>query len=457
MPKYKVETDQGAFMVELDKPPDSMDQLRSLVQGQIAGGSSMTPQQPQAQSSSGMPTPGELLTPQGFMKQMLNPFGTSEKGMEAYGRGIEAVGEFAGEPVRKMSEPLGPNISAALGTAANVGTQFALPGAVAKGGKLALKGAAYILPGSQAARTEIGIDKLKAATEKLRPSTSADSLYQSARSDVLGMKQDLRATNLLDSLDDLISAENKLSKGNQDATFLSVAKPLRDKIRQRGHISIEDLSNELSAIGENVNALKSQRQRVHSGFARLFGSAADDLERVPAGEALRDAAKTFRKEQAVDEILDMTDKVIMQKRGTGAQDINANRLVKQLREKKYVTESFEPGELKEIEEIAQKLIQMPALPAPKGASFGFGRTGGTALSVSGPAMLMGADPATATGLGATVAGLMDLSRILLPSPMGRKALRAVLESGPINQNKINMLMMVARGISGENLPPQSQP
>ncbi len=409
------------------------------------------------QPSSDMPTPGELMTPQGFMKQMLNPLGTSEKGMEALGTATGAVGEMVGEPIRKLSEPLGPNISAALGTAANVGTQFALPGAIAKGGQLALKGAARILPGSQAARTEIGIDKLKTATEKLRPSTSADSLYKSARSDVLAMKQDLPATNLLQSLDDLIGAENKLSKGNRDATFLSVAKPLRDKIRQRGNISVEDLSNELSAIGEKVNALKSQRQRVHTGFARLFGSAAGDLEKVPGGETLREAAKTARKEYAIDDILDMTDKVIMQKRGSGATDINANRLVKQLRQKEYITESFAPGELKDIEEIAQKLIQMPALPAPKGASFGFGRTGGTALSVSGPAMLMGADPATATGLGATVAGLMDLSRILLPSPIGRKALRAVLESGPVDQNKINMLMMVARGISGTNIPKMQGP
>ena len=373
--------------------------------------------------------------------------------LETYDAAVTGLGEMVGEPVRKATEPLGPNISAGLGAAANTATQFLAPGLAMKGGQKLLKGAAKILPGSQAARTEMGIDNLKAATEKLRPSTSANSLYTSARGDVLAMKQDLPATNLLDSLDDLIATESKLSKGNQDSTFLSVAKPLRDKIRQRGNISVEDLSGELSAIGENVNALKSQRQRVHSGFARLFGSAADDLERVPGGEALREAAKTARKEFAVDEILEMTDKVIMQKRGTGAQDINANRLVKQLREKKYVTESFEPGELKEIEEIAQKLIEMPALPAPKGASFGFGRTGGTALSVSGPAMLMGADPATATGLGATVAGLMDLSRILLPSPTGRKALKAVLESGPVDQNKINMLMMIARGITGENLPP----
>src|SRR5688572_23796236 len=83
------------------------------------------------------------------------------RGLDAINQGLEAAGEYVGEPVRKATEPLGPNVSAALGTAANIGTQFAIPSMVTGGANLALKGARAIapkLPGAGTALRETGID-----------------------------------------------------------------------------------------------------------------------------------------------------------------------------------------------------------------------------------------------------------------------------------------------------------
>ena len=55
-------------------------------------------------------------------------------------------------------------------------------------------------------------------------------------------------------------------------------------------------------------------------------------------------------------------------------------------------------------------------------------------------------------MGVTFAAVMEVSRMLLPSPIGRKVLRQVLESGPIDVNKINRLNAVARGLTEVNLP-----
>ena len=42
--------------------------------------------------------------------------------------------------------------------------------------------------------------------------------------------------------------------------------------------------------------------------------------------------------------------------------------------------------------------------------------------------------------------MMKLSYILLPTKVGRKVLRNVLESGPIDQSKIDMLTTVANAL-----------
>ena len=393
------------------------------------------------------------------------------------------VGEGIGETVRSATQPmLGPTGSAIAGTAlgapANVATQLITPGLAVKGALGGIKMGTRLLPGSQAARIEIGIDKLKAATNVVRPSRSSSSIYEEVAqtpnpsrttqvppySFELGGKMatvpekivtttGIPTPELSKMLDKLIAVEEPLSAAAKDNSILRAARSLKSKIEaNNGTIDLHEFGRELTGIGENVKALRTQGKRVHGGFAQMFRAAADDLERLPGGKLLREAAETYRKEQAINELDDIIDSTILLKRGSGTKDINANRVIKQIEAKPFLQESFGAGELNEVKDLLHKLVEMPALPAPRGAARGFGQFGMASGGTAGPAVLSGMDPQVATAMGVTFAAVMEVSRMLLPSPIGRKVLRQVLESGPIDVNKINRLNAVARGLTEVNLP-----
>ena len=365
------------------------------------------------------------------------------------------VGEGIGETVRSATQPmLGPTGSAIAGTAlgapANVATQLITPGLAVKGALGGIKMGTRLLPGSQAARVEIGIDKLQAATAKLTPTKSSGQLYTDVAA---SPNAGIPATGLLSKLDDIIKTETPLSNAARDDVILDAAESLKSKIiANGGTIPLHEFGRELTGIGENVKALRTQGKRVHGGFAQMFRAAADDLEKLPGGKLLREAAETYRKEQAINELDDIIDSTILLKRGSGTKDINANRVIKQIEAKPFLQESFEAGELNEVKDLLHKLVEMPALPAPRGAARGFGQFGMASGGTAGPAVLLGMDPQVATAAGVTFAAVMEVSRMLLPSPIGRKVLRQVLESGPIDVNKINRLNAVARGLTEINLP-----
>lgn len=390
------------------------------------------------------------------------------------------IGELAGEPMRNAAYEagLGPTGSAVVGTAfgapVNAAIQLLGPGQMVKKAVGGIKMGMQLLPGSQAARIEIGIDKLKAATNALRPTRSSSSIYEEvARSPNpimpspispsseypfllqgrLAPTKGVPTPELSKTLDKIIAIEEPLSAGAKDESILNAARSLKSKIEaNNGTIDLHEFGRELSGIGENVKALQTQGKRVHGGFAQLFKTAANDLGKTPGGKLLREAAETYRKEQAINELDDIVDSTILLKRGSGTKDINANRVIKQVDNKPFLEESFNSGELGEIKDLLQKLVEMPALPAPRGAAFGAGLFGATSGVIAGPAMVLGVDPAVASGLGVSFAAVMEVSRRLLPSPTGRKLLKSVLESGPIDVNKLNRLNALARGLSEINLP-----
>ena len=468
--RVRIPTNQGIIEFQTDRPPKSKEEAMAALEEHIAsqgGEISVAPSQ-------GVTPPSRRLPFAGIIgRDILSA-------LEAVNAPIEAAGEFVKgivkPPIEKaltaaapftlprllgieksktpeQEQQIASEIAEFPAEMASQAVQFVSPGKFISGAQKVVKGVGKILPGSQAARVEMGIEKVKGAISALAPSVGSETVRNVALADP-SIRVPMAA--VYDDLQGVLKSAKAAS--TPDSELVKVAENLASKINRKGNtLTLADVQAELTAIGERVNNLKSQGQAVNPGFSRIYGSIAKGLEKVPEGAQLRQASHLYRREKGIEEINEMMDKVIMHKRGTGAQDINAERMLKELKRKPFVTESFEPGELREVTDLLEKLVKMPALPPPRGAAFGAGLSAFGGGLVAGPMMAMGVDPAIASGVGLTTASLMELSRRLLPSPIGRKALRAVLESGPIDQNKINMLAAVARGISSVNIaPPQSQ-
>jgi hypothetical protein len=129
-------------------------------------------------------------------------------------------------------------------------------------------------------------------------------------------------------------------------------------------------------------------------------------------------------------------------------DVNANQVLNWMSEKTNpkLAKSLHPDDRKDIEAIMVKLAELPLMSPTKGLMYGAG-VGLGAGSVAGSlAYITGASPQGMAAAGAGVTGLLTLSHALLPSKIGRKYLRAVLESGPIDQSKIDLLTSTANAI-----------
>jgi len=486
MPKYQVKTNAGTFEVTLNRAPESREELMATIEAQLTqGGGDIEVGQPLA-----IPTqPQPAHQPGGFKQALLPPFARTgaPQGGSAVIKALEALNvpfEMAGEAVKGLVQPplerglkavapftlprliglekVTPEQEAATAReiaefpaeAASQAIQFFGPGKVVSGVQRGIKVAAKILPGSQVARMEGAIESTgRILTGK---STAATARFAQAKTALEPLKQQTTPlANLTQVLDDIIGTESQLSRAAKDTEILRDAKSLKAIIQQKEVMGIEQLDREISGIGEKVNALASQGKRVHRGYSQVFKALAQDLEGTEAGVKLLAKNKAYRQMKGMEEVQTLFDDMVKTKRGmSGAQDVNANQVLDKLKKKEFLLDSLPKEDLADVRAIFSKMGDLPMLPPPRGGMFGAGRFAGTTGVASLAAQGMGLDPLT-TGL--AVAGLADLSRFLLPSRIGRKALRAVLESGPIDQNKINMLNAVARGISGMNLAPPQAP
>lgn len=193
-----------------------------------------------------------------------------------------------------------------------------------------------------------------------------------------------------------------------------------------------------------------QPSKVVTEFGEVGYPVQREITPSGAGGLVRQKDIAYRRMAGWDDLTDEFEKLVKTKRGMGgAEDINANQLLDRLKQKEFLRESLRPEDWKDVEVIFKKIADMAPLPPPRGAMFGAGRFAGTVGGIASPLALMGVDPGTAMAVGGTAAALADVSRLLLPRPWGRKALRAVLESGPINQAKIDSLYQLARLASHE--------
>jgi hypothetical protein len=411
------------------------------------------------------------------------------------GRGIEQANEMlaniVGFPGRKVGEAISdvsrgtvfdrPIVGgiAPSDVAAGVAQEavgFFAPGAVARSGQALTRKVLPHLPGAQTAIREMAAAETLGLSEQFRPTTSADDLFTAAKQQIddasakiverrtvrprggypvqVETSGQLRAPtdNLSATVESILAKQRRISEGNQDKGLMAVAEGLKGKIKQGG-IELRDYQTELSEIGNKVKSLQSQGFEVNPDYSRLFKAAATDLERLPQGQALREAAKVYRQERALDELDRIVNGVVNTRQGTGATDFAPNRILDTIRKRPFLRDSFDPKALDEIGTILKKFTELPVSPPPRGAAFGFGRSAATAGGIAGPLTLLGVDPATAGAVGVSVSSAADAMRWLLPTPKGRTLVRQVLESGPLDMNKVNRLVAAARGISQLNLPP----
>lgn len=329
-------------------------------------------------------------------------------------------------------------------------TQALGPGVAARSGQAVAKVVGKILPGSQAARTELVIDELKNSVLSLTAPTTAEELRATA---LTNPDKQVGAIKLYDTLKSI--AKSEAGAANPDGQLINVVENLADKINRNGNtLSLAEFNREISDIGRLTHNLKSHGTEIHPEYARIFGTMAETLKKTPEGAMLRQSAEVYRREMAIEEILAEVDKVIIQKRGTTGLDIQANRLKKRLESRPYIRESFEPNELDDVTAIMEKLISMPAIPAPPSIAVGAGRVVGPIVGGFGLDVTMGLAPGTVAGPMALMSGTIEASRMLLLTKTGRTLLKRVLESGPLTITKVNILTSAVRGAAQLNEPPQ---
>ena len=137
MDKYRVKTDQGTFIVTLDQPVASQEELMALVEEAI-GGPTPTEETPKAKprpegffaTMGNELSEGSTAVAEGIKRTLSgNPLGILQSGMgglQMAGSPMTATGAKAGELTQDMAMGLGmgPTGSAAFATAADIGTQL---------------------------------------------------------------------------------------------------------------------------------------------------------------------------------------------------------------------------------------------------------------------------------------------------------------------------------------------
>lgn len=208
-----------------------------------------------------------------------------------------------------------------------------------------------------------------------------------------------------------------------------------------------------SAINRRQSVLSPAEQRAfrdpESGAIVAPGTRTQYAD--TSGQVVLDYRAAIAQEKGLKEIQKVFDKLIANKtQGVaveGFENMNGNKMLAWFNDSRNFKklQGIPEADIADLEAIAVKIAELPPL-SPRG-NFGSGRIAAVTGIVGGVASLMGVPPTIAYGTASTLGALPTISRMLLPSAIGRKALRAVLESGPIDQTKMNMLIGLARGMA----------
>lgn len=450
MPKYKVTTDQGAFHVELDRAPDSPEQLQEIVQQQFAHKAF---DQTQAYQKSEFDRLSNPSVPQGGgrVEPMLKPKQESPES-QVFG----TIGKMNTELGKKVQSAVEPYVGATGSDIAGALTQelanFFTPQAGSTVLRGAAKGLARILPGAQGGRMEslIGGSE-RSLQDLLERSKKSQAVAQGAVNQIPAT--DITALpNTLKKADEIIAYN--AAHGIDSSPVLTDANRLK-KVLPGGTESLKWIDEELSDIGKKTKAV--QGVAADPRYKELFGAMATDLESTKPttlgtgqtvqpsglGRVIRDRDKATRRTKGIDDVIDQFNNLVKTKRGSGgAQDINANQLIDKLRKNEFLQESLRPEDWKEIEPLLTKLADTAALPPPSGVSYGSGRAMARGSVAGGLSYLLGGDPVST---GAAVTGLDYIVGHALMTRPGRQMIKGILEmEGLEKSQRLNFINAGAR-------------
>lgn len=233
------------------------------------------------------------------------------------------------------------------------------------------------------------------------------------------------------------------------------ARRLEPKIRYPEESLVEGLIQDASRPGLPQGVGKPMAQ-YGSGMEatdvnRLL-NVTKPLSDVAGGVVLAKRA-AYREKKSLDDIQVIFDKLVKAKRGYDSEfrDFNAAQMINHLAQRPKLVEGVPAADMADLERILVKIAELPNLPPPKGVMYGSGKAVETAAMAGGMVLAGGGSAKLAAQLGGILTGFAAVSRALLPSAIGRKAILGVLDSGPINQTKINMLAALAHVVKPSDM------
>ena len=368
---------------------------------------------------------------------------------------LTAGSEFLGETTRKLTEPLGPNISAAAGTAANILT----PGAIGRMGLPIIKKGAKMIPGSQAALHEMATETIEKLPGKIRPPIPPSQLYQRAES--IGI--DIPANKLKQTIDDLLAQESLHKESVRAAPYIKFLEETKAQLTQNPSLTFKEAEALTQDINQLTRAMEVRiNQRARGGADVMHGALLDDLKiagemtgsRAP--ELFLQAQKAAQRNFAAERLTTIIENARKPLEGqAGLEKMRYGQLLTQIQKDKLLNRALDATEMKEIKSLLNQYRNLPIIPPPRGGQFGSGRFAG----ISSGAGLAGFAAGGPIGAAILAPAALVADRVIshvLTSEQGRDLLKKLLQSGPINMTKLNVLTAFVRAESGINFPPPTQ-
>jgi hypothetical protein len=354
---------------------------------------------------------------------------------EAIGIGLPAAGTMAGAAVggplgamggemagsygaRKLNVALGLEEPGMVGDIAAV----ALPPAVAGIGKV-IKGVAKRLPGVSYGMQELGTEEARAIAPSLRPKISSDTLYHRVAQE--NPPVDLHEVGQVANR--MLDAQMKLAPEQRSAPIVNAAQGWLDMATspngadfQSAWLAQKQLRQHIAGVGGLDEGARRQ----------LDAAIMKDFEHTtgPASAMLKAANKNYRKERALEDLVEMVEgNITGAVQGQGTPRINAGaiekRFEKALREDDLFAGAFTKLEQEDIASTLTMISKYPALGASPGASYGSGGLAGIGTWAGGTAL--GLDQQTA----AIIPAIMTVLPFALVTSTGRTMVKRLAKSG----------------------------
>ncbi|MBI3937146.1 MAG: hypothetical protein HY323_09230 [Betaproteobacteria bacterium] len=456
--KYQVETNQGTFEVELDRPPKDAAELRGAVERALAGRAATG--EAASFNLSEMPIPGVMLTPGELagVGRVVKPMILPTAGAVAGGLAGGVTAPFTGGVVNPMTLGAagamgGEALNQALGITEKSLMQIGVTGAV----PMPARGAARVInplaqglfrraPGASVTLHEIAAERLAPFMATGGP--SADQLYQivaQSGNPAIPLRRVLTKATEFNQVEGVARELAAVPLPKLARTTARLEKTLTTS----PEVPFQDVRVILKRIGDKISETRAAGGEEYGAWRQLWKATMEDLETAATAgnpamrsvQALKAANAQQRAEFAardLGEILSIEKGGIVPRPdlGEGIVQVNPRTILKAIQKDPHLEESFGPQKyaalVKEVSEIARVT---PGLPAGQGLDVGSKRALTTAFGSAGMLGLLGfgtSGPAGATvgGLaGLTVPKVAELMGRYFASPQGRAFLKPILIQG----------------------------